>query len=1674
MKEKNKMSFLNAAVLSFFFIAVLPSCTKLNRKSSVGEDTAGFIVEEITRTFNLEPIIIDTEKGLPKTFVVNLRTCIKDKVDKDNSIQETPFIIEYETNLSDSKEQSTQLKEERVVSDPNGCIQWDEEYKYKFIKNPVWLGLKRSIRTEKGFYPSGKVEIYMAVNPWLSDEDEQYPSILDMRYSERHRVLKKKYAENGLKFLSQQLESELPQLWAPVIDIQTETSPQPSSASTAAENEMIKECKNNTNENERKKCEKEMEIRTLLSAYQKGGCVSEKKDHCYKRHLKLDILIPLMLRRYNIRDVIVDSKLSGGTYNTNVQLIIIPDIDKTTSYRIHEKICENKNVEFHKKGGQETKFLNLECDIKVVYFNKNAIYKLLVEITPSSDSPALPFKPFQGVYTFKFDFSSLRNEYSIDTDIDERYKEVLKKDEKINIFGEMNIRDVLDVHKRNKKELLIKGFYQPQLDGNSNFQFSNVDNTVKCKKNDNVVKRIVVFNGEICLKDTLSDKIYTQTPFRVFVEKPNIDGGKTIEEVFKSKGGPDITDQEPYTTDEQGCISMTIPLEHKVYNRQQYFPIDVHFLSEGLNLYGRVRPALNPWHIAWQSHLDATKLPDEDIRLTPGGVTFPRIVINQFKSVNLFPSYGLDKFLGIHIYHRVYFLFQPFVQRHDNVALSLDHRARELLRDGYYMVRLLLLRNPQETGHLTRVLKDEQLNRNRKEIINEELNFDIEAPEYITHTDTFVEVEANFVNLYMPLYITAKQLYYVASRNIISVEVVPVDPSDFIFKEVENDGACELDLEEMRRRDWKPQPFFEHELVNRPYIGAFNIQNWTNWNILRHSKKFNSDKIIDKAIASGKIDKRYKHFNMSSRQQPNTEGNLKTAEEACLRGTKYNFHQDPSSEEVAKCIQDWKDSSLLAEIEYHIQSEGELGVLDQQDVLKEFAEQNALRIVNLSQRKGEQFIQDIKKALKKVHLEKHYLKASKIFPVIPDEDKGTLKKQMDDKCSDYLWGLAGDKLGGVFRDKLCRHEILKTYVDQLKDRFEAEGFSEEKIQLAKVLTKIEKNGNYRDFLMSDKKRMHKDSIQNIINERINNQNANNPDVLNFTQSLCYFWFDSYLKDYLEKDQMISAYTNYIRKFDYYNVLETEGSAQSKISAFYDLVNIIGITDAASQGDENLKNCHEDYVQCIAFDHCQLRSINKQKSSYCENMNTGVNDEEASCMKILDAECSKNSTFPLCKKRESTSCNASLYSFCRLNVDHNICYKFENRCLVNYRSCVQSGDVQDVFNPESIFNFGCTKKPVIFFDDYLEKPKCFQHNPLKACLKNPYHFFKFENKMVVYESSEKNPVYKSGYLKSFNVSGNFSIGSYMNWTSQRSHSLSSSMGLGTDLKGAQTLGRPAAAFGNLSGGVNMSFLSVSQSMNSAESNSNRRAVDVRGGESTFLTVGNAEIDIDVKKFQKCLVVKPRPNAFFTWMATGFTEGTKGLFSPFPEDIWTEDAAGKDFKKILLARPGLIICNPIEERTADNEETITENYYYINQALTNPENSQFLNLYDLANRPFVNVLRGKKEFVKYYHMMRGIIGGDDGHLDENLDSHSTPENMFINYSYPIEEAIGLSLAIRDFNETGFYPGIYDYAEDADEELDLVKKEETGFFQGVFQKFRDYVNWFDVPDAPSRQIPVQEGSQ
>ena len=1641
--------FLNIILISFLII----SCVGREKhpKGVYVSSTAPFIVEEIAKSGNaVTPINIIEKAALADRFIISLSTCLKDSIRQDVPIQNVEFIIEYQNDIN-----SESKKTISVVTDSKGCITWDEEYPYRYTIKPVWLVLNRNIKVERGPF-AGQETIPLAVNPWLT-ADDKFPAILDLRpiYSKNHNILKKyPPQQKGLEYLfSKSNYASYPQLWAHKLDVQIKPK-------------ILKQTRN---------------VKDLLDGKYQEDCVNESENSsCHYRNFTMNLTVPLDLRTYSLGGDLIDNSLNGGSYKVKFQLLAIPNIHESV-YRIHKNICEKEIKINDISESQSTKFISVECDISIAHFNPNAQHKLAVEIVP--DKP-LPFKKFQGLYTIDLSnaayIGSVRS-YNIDSHLDKEYGSF---DKEISILESLNI----EFYSGNVKKS-DHGFQPVTLSVTlDNIKFSDVVNNETCQTNESAVKRQIRYISKACLVDTITDRKYNKTKFRIFIEDENnlerkefcVKRSSSNEKgiAYPSKS---CSPEEIPETDQHGCISWSDIVDHNIYDRQRYKKIKAKFINEEYDVYGDTTYAVNPWQRAFQFSHDIDRLGDDGTRTSVTGVDKPKLIINQFKSVNLFPSYVLDKFLNLHVFQNIYFLFQPFITRHDNVSLGKDHKSRGIIRDGYYIVRVLVARNPQENEVIQRVSTVKQHKTLREEVSNEKQSPQFKDLKYLTHVDTVIKAEANFLNLYMPLSFTKDQMLYLGSRNIISIEVIPADPSKFVFKPIQKEGdTCEIDLE---KTEWAP--YFDHDLINQPYAGAFNAQAWTNWNVLRSDKHLDTDRIIER----DSIGKKYMYFNLNencknggctARLYKNPKYIVGKSNN-CKGMTKNdNEEVSISVSDAEKCspqdANDLNEDALIADTksitaQNYTKSIEELKQsnphkFDDQnmnEILSNFAKSNSLKVVSLDKKQGNNFIKDIISSSEKIKnkVQGYYYKklSDKQLDLIADADlRQMIEQDILDEC-----GKAPRFIRNRQRE-ICVDEVFKNHLKDFipeisteKDYKEMMDYIQDSRYQGIEITRK----NILNFLNilppASLIKTNTEDLKDIITTGISEESRQDIKSLNFAKSMCGFWFFSFFDKYLDKDQLKQAYTNFVSQYDYYAVLENDSmSGYNKYASLNSLFNIF------EQKDVSLKTCHEEYLQCVVSDHCQYRDHTKKKqNTYCKGHSAS---EDKSCINILNKTCKSNSNHPLCKKDiTNETCHYSLDEFCKINYDYKVCKKYHSRCLRNYNSCIGSDannqtfsdykpfDFLDKLKPEDHLSYVNSKGQKVGHSErafeqlrqgglaghFVQFPYLDHFKMLKACMKSPFDFFEFHNKMFIDEISDESPKYIGGLSTTFNASSNISTGSYMNWTAQHGSSVSVKSG---------------ASLSPKIYGVGLTFadFSISQSASTNVSNSGRRAIDVRVGEGAFLFTSKATIDVTVTKSKKCLVVKPRPYAFFG-------EFKKGLIKPYKYSKYLWSPGFSDYKKILASRLGLIVCNPESEKP----EIIRENYYYISQ-FENTNTAQLLNLYDLSNRPFAAFIRGKKEFYNFFNMARGIIEGDDGDLGANAQIHETPTNMFYNYSHPIEEIVSLNYTIRELSLSGFYPGVYDYNQDSDYLDAPFKNRDPNLFQRAFKGFT--WNVFPTPVSPS----------
>ena len=1833
--------------------------------------------EEVSAPFNAEKIKgsigTDFQKNLPHEFRLNLETCLVDSQKLDSSVPFTSFTIKYNT-FANGKFVSKTISRS---TDAGGCLSWTEVYPHKYVAQPFWVNLWREIiREEKGYY-AGKVTIPTAVNFWLKDTETFQPEekVRDLRplhYRNDEMFEKYPVVEKGLECLADKASQPNLQLWAPEIGIQFNQRP-PLKKERASPGDLIKKFKNLCRED-------------------------QENEECFVRILNMKLTIPLELRKRNIHGSLKEERLNGGEYDITAQLIGEYPRGSKNFFRIHKKQLIKETTTMSLKDEQETKYLSEEFQIKIPYFNPNAEYKLFLEIKTSKPTN-LPFRKFQGIYPIgeinpgpvekftmdssldaiyrRFDDSDTDESVTIIEDANIKYaysytKEQIKKDPSLitkilTVIAQMIFPN--EEKKMEERENKIHEYTIRELKNNQSYpthmtvsidtvRFANTRNDRTCETNETVVTRKVEYVGRACLKDHFAGKL-EKTNFRIFRENMKFEKEKLVpesenederyEELFRAKDWMGI---ENLSTNQFHCITWKDTIEHKNFDRQIYFPRRMHFISEDLNLYGEALIAVSPWHNQFQFFQDITQLHADSIRTEDTGVEHPRLVIPQFKSVNLFPSAVIDKLLSLTMKYHVRFLFQPIITRPDSLAWGKLPRSRELIRDGYYLLRVLVVRNPQETGSLFRAKTKSESDKNKQIKINKRRQLSFKDLKYLSHTDTIIKVEANFVNAYIPIEFTTEQLLYLASRNLVIIQIVPANPEKYVHFKPEEDSACHVNE---KTTIW--EPYRDHDLITLPYVGPMNVQNWTNWNIFQEGcnrdsegqitdclrtddiiaqstegikhREFLLDSIVDKSICDDQPEnKKSSHCKEIDLKKDISIGkaqkitvlkgvggsnscidklNLMRQKETGRSGYSESDFVIQTPRNKEKCPEDNKDcklkapelgsneckdnpscenvlsyinnSELFGEIECiqvsemeitsdtseniertwrcsddnnnSIQFKGlgteecidedkiitisptgkEVPVLSMASPLEEiekpnldtllqnFASANALKILDLSNEKTrEVFLNDINKQLpetdnyakqtiddshdntrknlfhiKYTPLKNQYNFIRQAFPnsTENDEEFESLWKKMVKTCREkYISHITDLEVGPSSLDwrrflENCSDSEMKVYLDDLRDDLREKYAFLKDIQIDSPLENRELLARQEKLeepftRLAREEDLPKKLIQltphemnwPILYDIVNNGVDRGDKILqgSFTHSLCGFWFDSYIKDYLEEEQMLTAFNNFIRTLNYKMILDSDTLQDERDLRDFD--KWLGELLTMIPGENGLEKCAESYYKCVMRDYCPVNHHSNFTQSTCQNnRRAAVNDK--SCGEFILTQCEKENT-PLCGKKASLiadeeQCKRSVKLHCEMNPQNSFCLQYENKCLSNYLACSDSTN-WDNFNKARIeFSNHFQQKKDGLFDWFSGS------HPLKTCLKNPYEFFSFSRKMIVEDISDVR--FGSGLMQHFSLNGSFSVGSYLNWAAERSTGMGLKLGL-SPLKflqpktNANVLQTRRGKYRFKSLDIFDASGDIGIGIGSNEGNSSRRALDKRLANSLFMVISESTFEIDVTKFRKCLVIKPRVNAFTV------KYGEKGKPQPYDEEgedeewdednIWPQSFFKRSFKKIALSRPGLIICNPPVEKDSNDPETIEERYYYVSQSNIRTDTAHILNLYDIDNRPFVAILRGQGEFLKYFHLLRQNTEAQNKKTGQIASMNEPPENLFLHYPHPVEDLAGYSLAMRTFGDTGFQPGIYTYPT-SEERLDvlLYGNQESPFFDFIRNGPQNWV--FDMPRIPKSHIPV-----
>lgn len=251
-----------------------------------------------------------------------------------------------------------------------------------------------------------------------------------------------------------------------------------------------------------------------------------------------------------------------------------------------------------------------------------------------------------------------------------------------------------------------------------------------------------------CVLDPL---LYRPVRHRSF----EIQSGPTEDNQYVGMSASDISqlDGEKMTlqTDQDGCLRFADRLSHKWYQPEQFFVKPYKITDPETGVSSILRAVINPWNTGWLFARDYREVNKEDLVATSDAQ--PRLFMSGYVMQARGTEYTIDDWLRLRVRRKYDFIIRPRVIRHDSLTTGLQ--GQEPLRDGFYLVRLALVRNFNSEGF-------------RPDL-------------YVNSWERVVRVRGGTIAV--PIDFELQDLTMVGSRNRLLVEIFNVNKNQVIFTE---------------------------------------------------------------------------------------------------------------------------------------------------------------------------------------------------------------------------------------------------------------------------------------------------------------------------------------------------------------------------------------------------------------------------------------------------------------------------------------------------------------------------------------------------------------------------------------------------------------------------------------------------------------------------------------------------------------------------------------------------------------------------------------------------------------------------------------------------------------------------------------------------------------------------
>ena len=541
-----------------------------------------------------------------------------------------------------------------------------------------------------------------------------------------------------------------------------------------------------------------------------------------------------------------------------------------------------------------------------------------------------------------------------------------------------------------------------------------------------------------------------------------------------------------------------------------------------------------------------------------------------------------------------------------------------------------------------------------------------------------------------------------------------------------------------------------------------------------------------------------------------------------------------------------------------------------------------------------------------------------------------------------------------------------------------------------------------------------DDLEEIIQSDINNISIKNEKTGAFLHALCGFWFSEFLSSkYTTADLLLDGFRKSIKKTFYYKLRGIPLFSEEDINHTVQNLN---------QGLKELETLYENHL------------TKNNLKGVIDDVHKWVNNEpeyefdSLFHQSLYDQFHALSQTALLNNDKPSWERPGWLLSF----------FKSEDKEQVNNK-----------FNAANYLTEAIEAvKTIEVRHGVIRRSK--DLHPFRKCISNPSHFFGFEKKIIVGEIDNN---LKYGDLKgaggektTLNISEDFLMNTQRDQGSNQGFDtdigstlslLTIPITLLTGFTGGLIFKAATSLFTKMSLVSSVTLISLGSMMGSArysyrsyEGTGKRRLFSIRVSEGVELISEHTPMIIPLKKYNECLVIRPRFSAFESHIEKY-------------DHIWN---TGNKMVRSIYENIGVLLCSPGRKPNY----AIHETFYYIYPNY--PINGITLDPSSHRNKPFVISLRGQLEYKKFIHNLSCYVSENTTQLKNNMDCRDSRGHYEHLLSKHIEFADNLKQGFyipKMFHLTGDSPGIYSPPIE-EQERDIKANQST--LQKVFNWFSD----------------------